>query len=179
MRSAAVVLLLSALGLSGAEFRLVRDDGKAASFDLDGHVSVVVFWSPHCARCQEMLPRLDQAAAAFAAQGVQMRIVDSNTNEAAADLARAKKKWGISQPLWLDPGGELAGHLGAAVTPEAFVMDAEGKLRYRGQFDDAIRETAVKKRFVTDAVAALLAGQAPPVTRTIALGCTIKKAAAD
>jgi thiol-disulfide isomerase/thioredoxin len=63
---------------------------------------------------------------------------------------------------------------GPVATPHAFVFDAGRKLRYRGAIDDSERIQHVKVHYVRQALDALLAGQAPPVTQTKVVGCSVK-----
>jgi hypothetical protein len=53
------------------------------------------------------------------------------------------------------------------------VVDARGKLRYTGAFDDSESGNDVRSRFVADAVAALLAGKSLPFEQTDVYGCMI------
>src|SRR6266567_2443904 len=39
---------------------------------------------------------------------------------------------GFNFPVYLDPGEKTVKHFGARVTPEAFLLDKQGKLVYRG-----------------------------------------------
>lgn len=54
---------------------------------------------------------------------------------------------------------------------------AEGnQVAYIGAIDDNAKDpAAVQKRYVEDAVDALLAGKTPKVTQTKAIGCTISR----
>jgi hypothetical protein len=59
-----------------------------------------------------------------------------------------------------------------------FVLQKEGEnnnVRYIGAIDDSSRNPKkVKKRYVEQAVDALLAGKSPSTTTTKAIGCSIK-----
>jgi len=147
-----------------AAFQLQRHDGEWEAVALEGRVQVVVFWSAYCPRCLELVARLDEAWARWKEQGVGLWIVDANANETLADLRRVRGEWRMRAPLWKD-GGALGDHLGSTVTPEAFVSDGKGEVRYQGQFG----------RYGEEAVAAVMAGKEVPVRRTVAFGCTRKR----
>ena len=73
-----------------------------------------------------------------------------------------------------DPGAETAKALGAAITPEVFVIDKKGVLRYRGAFDDAnFRQPEPTRNYLWEAVEAVLAGENPLPAEIPAYGCTI------
>jgi thiol-disulfide isomerase/thioredoxin len=54
------------------------------------------------------------------------------------------------------------------------VFDAGRRLRYVGAIDDSERIQHVKTRYVRDALDALLDGREPSVTKTRAVGCSVK-----
>ncbi len=66
-------------------------------------------------------------------------------------------------PVVRDRQGTLARKMGATVTPEAFVVDANGHVRYHGRIDDQFAEREVRNanpsgNELKDAIAALLKG---------------------
>jgi hypothetical protein len=72
-----------------------------------------------------------------------------------------------------DRDQQVARRLAAVCTPEAVVLDAQRRIRYRGRIDDSLVERGVRKRFLEDALVALRRGREPPVARTAPLGCSI------
>ena len=75
----------------------------------------------------------------------------------------------------MDEGQKVYPMYGATRTPHLFLLDKTMKVRYIGALDDnASDATAVTKRYVEDAIAALEKGKDPEVTSTKAVGCTIK-----
>jgi hypothetical protein len=63
-------------------------------------------------------------------------------------------------------------HLKAVVTPEAFLMDQQGVLRYAGRLDDRREQELVKNAVLNKAIDAVLAGEKPPAAEP-AFGCAI------
>ena len=59
-----------------------------------------------------------------------------DADEAAAEVRAFSQSRGFNFPVYQDPGMRAAKHLGARVTPEAFLIDKEGKLVYRGSVAD-------------------------------------------
>ena len=77
-----------------------------------------------------------------------------------------------------DPHHVVVNRVGAAVTPEAAVLDADGRVVYRGRIDDRYADFGVdrqhpSRRDLEEALTALLAGR--PVTAPVmpAVGCFI------
>ena len=64
---------------------------------------------------------------------------------------------------------------GAQVTPETFVIDREGVIRYHGYVDDSLNEARVHNRGLRTALDAVLAGRPVSAAETKAFGCTIKR----
>lgn len=79
------------------------------------------------------------------------------------------------QALLVDSTGSLGHAYGAKATPTVAIVDKSGKLAYWGGFDDSPfgdMGTAPHK-YVSEALAAIVANKAPPVARARAYGCGI------
>ncbi|MEM1216542.1 MAG: thioredoxin family protein [Bacteroidota bacterium] len=78
--------------------------------------------------------------------------------------------------LYLNDGAqEVYPKYGATRTPEVFLVDADGIVRYQGAIDDNHQEPAkVTVNYVETAVAAIEAGRDPEPSFVKAIGCTIK-----
>jgi hypothetical protein len=96
-----------------------------------------------------------------------------------AEKARTHaREFGYECPVLLDPEQSLAGHAGATLTPEAAVLDREGRLAYLGRIDDLFagygkRRRAPTTRDLRAALDAVLAGQAVERPRVPGIGCEI------
>jgi hypothetical protein len=77
--------------------------------------------------------------------------------------------------VYRDEKNLLADKLKAQSTPEAFVFDASGRLRYRGQIDDAANPARVRTHSLRDAINAVLNDRPVTSARTRALGCAIHR----
>jgi hypothetical protein len=76
--------------------------------------------------------------------------------------------------LLLDRAAAVADLYEARSTPQAFVVDEQGLLRYQGAVDDvALRQRAPTRFHVEAAVEALLEGRLPEVQERPAFGCAI------
>ena len=86
------------------------------------------------------------------------------------------RDFNLKFPLARDKQGALARKLGAKATPEAFVIDEDGRMRYHGRIDDQF--AARQKRNVNptendlkDALTALLSGKEVKTAFVEAVGC--------
>jgi thioredoxin-related protein len=119
------------------------------------------------------------------AEAVQLNIgmVIINSNEAyrdGDDSKDAMKSYAAAQkytvPYLADNNDELANAYGATRTPETFLFDKDGKLVYRGAIDDSPRdESAVKTKYLSEAMTALAAGKEIVTKTTVSAGCGIKR----
>ena len=140
--------------------------------DYRGQIVMVNFWSadcPHVVRADEfMLAALGRWGA-----DVVLLTIASNATESLSVLENASRSRGIPTVL-IDVSHFVADLYAAQVTPEVFVIDREGILRYRGAVDDVRFERSSPTRsYLEEAVNALLAGQLPLVTEIPAFGCSI------
>jgi cytochrome oxidase Cu insertion factor (SCO1/SenC/PrrC family) len=75
-----------------------------------------------------------------------------------------------------DPDNKVADLYDARHTPEIFVVDADGKVRYHGRIDENYEEPAkVTSPDLKNALDALLAGKPIAKAETKAFGCSIKR----
>jgi peroxiredoxin len=155
-------------------------DGKKHSLaDLkDKEVVVVVFTCNSCPYAVDVEERLIALDKQLSAEGkgalvaVCSNVFKDDTLEKIADRAR-EQKFGF---LYLhdDEKSSLANAFGARRTPEFFVLNKERKIVYMGAIDDSPDGKNIKQKYVSDAVAAVLAGKTPAVTETPPVGCLIR-----
>ena len=114
-----------------------------------------------------------ELAKSYEGKGVRFFLVNSSGDDSAA----AWKTWAAERqvgfPLVKDMGGKIAATLGATVTPEAVVVDPEGKVRYVGRLDDNMDAQKVTRRYAAEALDATIAGLPVKQPRVLAQGCLI------
>lgn len=160
-------------------FTLTDSAGAKRSLDdwKDAKAVVVVFLGTECPLAKMYGRRLAEMDEKYGPQGVQIVGVNSNQQDTMQELAAYGHKHGVKFPLLKDPGARVADQFGATRTPEAFVLDAHGAVRYRGRIDDqfavgSARKEAKKSELV-DAIEAVVAGKSAPTPVTQAVGCLI------
>jgi peroxiredoxin len=173
------------IGDVATDFSLLNVDGEMVSLaDFEDAKGFILIFTcntcPYSVAYEDRIIALDKA---YKSKGYP--VIAINPNDPAAidgdDLAdmkvRATEK-GFSFPYLQDVGQQVYPQYGATKTPHVFVLQKEGNnniVRYIGAIDDSSRKpNRVKKRYVEQAVDALLAGKSPSTTTTKAIGCSIK-----
>src|SRR5207237_10814026 len=101
--------------------------------------------------------------------------INSNVTEPASEVKSHAAEKHLTFTILKDDGNRIADRLGANHTPEAYVIDAGGKLVYHGRIDNSQNTANITANDLREALNELLAGK--PVTKTggAAFGCTIKR----
>jgi peroxiredoxin len=166
-----------AIGAAAPDFQLTTIDGKAFSLSSEakGHKAVVLmFISTQCPYSNAYNGQMKDLANAYASKGVLFVGINSNkTEEAAAAVAHARTN-GHTFPIMKDPDNKVADLYDAGRTPEVYVIDPEGKLRYHGRITED-HENAASSPDLKNALDSYLAGKPIARTETKAFGCTIKR----
>lgn len=188
--SAAAVPTL-ALGASAPDFDLPGVDGRRHALKdfASAKALVVLFTCNHCPTAQYYEERIKQLVTDYQDKGVAVVAISPNDPQSVrldelgwSDLSDSFEEMKLRAahrqfnfPYLYDGGTETVSRAyGPVATPHAFVFDADRKLRYVGAIDDSERVQHVKRRYVRDALDALLAGKEPPVTKTKVVGCSVK-----
>jgi len=157
-------------------------DGKPVSIaDVAGKAgTLVVFTCNHCPFARGWEQRIVALGNEYAKKGIGVILINANdpsgheVDGLEGTQARAKEA-GMQFPYVIDETSAVARAFGAEKTPEAFLFDKKGKLAYHGAIDDNMREPdKVTKRYLKDALDAVVAGKAPAVPESKGIGCSIK-----
>lgn len=135
--------------------------------------TVFLFFSTQCPVSESYVPRIRALGQSYFSRRVAFFLVNAHPLDSAARIrgyARARR---LQMPLVKDADAALADRLGAAVTPEAVVVDREGQIRYRGRIDDNKDPALVRSHDFQAALDAILTGQPVPTPRTRPVGCFI------
>ncbi|MCC4214325.1 thioredoxin family protein [Leeuwenhoekiella parthenopeia] len=174
-----------AVGDVATDFKLKNVDGNVVSLsDFDKAKGfIVVFTCNTCPFAMANEDRILDLDKEFKAKGYPVIAINPNNPEVQpgdsfeAMQERAREK-GFTFPYLFDENQEIYPQYGATKTPHVYLLQKEGEsllVRYIGAIDDSVRDEAtVTKRFVADAVQALLAGKPVEPSNTKAIGCSIK-----
>jgi len=159
------------------QFKLQDTSGKEHTLDAyKGKVVVLDFSSQHCPWSRGADPDIAALAIKYKDKGVVFLGIDSHNSTSVEDIAAHMKEANIPYPILKDKENTYADAVGAERTPELFVVNKEGNLVYHGAFDN--RRAPDKKgdvNYLTDALDAVVAGEAVANPEVAAWGCGIKR----
>jgi hypothetical protein len=142
---------------------------------LRGDVTVVLFVGTKCPISNDYNARMKAVYTDYTARGVKFVFVNSNFNEPLSEVRDHARDHGFPFPVYKDEGSVMANAFGAQVTPEAYVIDKAGIVRYHGYVDDSRNPARIQNQGLRLALDAVLAGAPVSVAVTKAFGCTIKR----
>jgi thiol-disulfide isomerase/thioredoxin len=188
------MLVVSALAL--AFLGPVASTGDAVvlngvrAVDLDGHVHqlgydggaqavVLVFLGTECPVSRRYAPRLNELAREAGAREVGFFGVLSDPAVAPRAAREFQREYELVFPVLYDAAGDLAERLVPVRVPEAFVLDAAGRLAYRGRIDDRFAEPGklrprIDSHDLLGALEEVARGEAPAQPSTEAIGCAFE-----
>jgi len=157
-------------------FSVTQLDGAPAHFDnFKGNVTLVMFISVQCPVSNAYDERMNALYQDYASKGVKFIVLNANRTEPAAAVQEHAHEHGFQFTVYKDENNVVADKFGATVTPETYVIDPAGVIRYHGSIDDSQNIARVSTRRLRLALDAVLAGKEPPQNETKAFGCSIKR----
>ena len=167
-----------AIGAVAPDFTLPDADGKQHSLaSLKGKsATVIIFVATKCPISNAYNERMAKLAADYRARGVNVVGINPNSTEPADEVKRHAAENGLTFPILKDAGNRIADRYNAQVTPEAYLLDASGKLVYRGRIDNSRNGDSITSTELRDAIEAVLAGRPVEKSEVKAFGCSIKRA---
>ena len=170
---------MTAIGEPAPAFTLPDTSGTPR--ELDGAAaSVVVFTCNHCPYALAWHERIIDVASDYAGRGVQVLAINPNDAERYPRDSPAQMQVRVERgefggvPYLRDESQQVARAYDAKTTPDVFVVDAGGILRYRGAPDADQDDPSQNARWLRAALDAVLAGRAPDPAETVPVGCSIK-----
>jgi peroxiredoxin len=166
-----------AIGAVVADFKLPDADGKEHTLaSLKGSKgTVILFIATRCPVSNGYNERMAKLAADYKAKGVNVVGINSNSTEPVSEVKSHAAEKGLAFTILKDDGNQIADRFNAQVTPEAYLLDASGKLVYHGRIDNSRNGDAVTSTELRDAIEATLSGKPVEKTEVKAFGCSIKR----
>ena len=169
--------------IPSGELKMKNVDGRELAVrDVSGPKgTLVIFSCNHCPYVKAWEDRL--VALGNDAVKLGVGVIAINPNDPAvipADGFEQMKErataHGHAFPYVVDAGAsQLARAFGATHTPEAFLFDSKGVLVYHGAIDDNAEDASkVTRRYLRDAIDAVVSGSRPAVAESKAIGCSLK-----
>jgi peroxiredoxin len=172
------------VGDTVSDFKLKNVDGKMVSLSsFENNKGVIVVFD--CNTCPYSKAYNERLLALAKKYNDTYPLVAINSNDPVQspgdsfdEMVSYAKDKGYTFPYLFDETQNVARAFGATNTPHVFILTKTGKaftVSYIGTIDDSARNAkAVTKKYVEDAIDALLAGKEVPNTKTKAVGCSIK-----
>lgn len=152
-------------------------DGKEHSLDdlKKAKAVVVVFTCNHCPVAQSYEERLIKLAKESRKKGVELVAISVSRYEADSLEAMKKRSAEMKYPFaYLHDSTQMIGKkYGALWTPSVFLLDGKRRVVYMGGVDDSMYAEKAERRFLKDAIDAVLAGKPVEITETKPVGCPI------
>jgi peroxiredoxin len=173
------------IGALAADFNLENIDGSFVSLSdfSESKGFIVVFTCNTCPYAVAYEDRIEALNKKYAKKGYPViAIMPNNTEIKPGDSLdamrkRANKK-GFTFPYLIDREQAVFPQYGATKTPHVYVLQKNNEMltvRYIGAIDDNYKDAnKVVLKYVEDAVDALLINRKVPVSKTRAIGCSIK-----
>lgn len=199
MRRIFSIIALSALGIglasmapvkygigdTVADFKLKNVDGKMVSLtDFKNSKGVIVVFDCNtCPVSKAYNTRIMELSKKYGSKGFPLVAINANSPEVSPgdsfeEMISVAKKKNYDFPYLVDETQDVAKSFGATNTPHVFVLKNESgafKVAYIGAIDNNSRDaSSADKRYVEDAVDALLTNKEVPTPKTKAIGCGIK-----
>jgi peroxiredoxin len=166
-----------AIGAMIDDFNLPDADGVQHTLNsLKGkNGAVIIFVATKCPVSNAYNDRMEKVAEDYKAKGINVIGINSNSTEPASEVKSHAAEKGLNFTILKDDGNKIADRFGANHTPEAYVIDAGGKLVYHGRIDNSQKIEAITSSDLRDALDAELAGKPIQKTTSVAFGCSIKR----
>src|ERR1044071_8486912 len=176
-RNAADLPAPPAIGTTIDDFTLMDADGASHSLaSLKGkNGTVVIFIATKCPVSNAYNDRMEKVFEDYKAKGINVVGINANSTEPAAEVKSHAAEKGLKFTILKDDGNKIADRLGATRTPEAYVLDAGGKLVYHGRIDNSQKTEGITSSDLREALDEMLAGKAISKTGGAAFGCSIKR----
>jgi peroxiredoxin len=178
-----------ALGAPAVDFSARDVDGKVVWLhDYKGKIVVLEWNNPGCPFVKKHYNsgNMQRTQTAAASQGVVWLTVNSSASGQQGHMDGAQARQFVAganaRPAHylLDPLGLVGKAYGARTTPHMYVIDASGRLVYRGGIDDKPTadqaDIATARNHVLAAIGEVRAGKPVSVAETRPYGCSVKYA---
>lgn len=158
-------------------YNLQQIQAKSKALD-SSKINVVIFYAPQCPICINLTKAVSTIAEAYGTQ-VNFTLIYPGTYYSNRTIRKFQKKYKLKIAACRDADKQLVNALQATVTPQAFVINQQGKVVYNGKIDnqyEAIgkRRTVVTEYYLRNAIDSALKNEEPAVKSTEAVGCFIE-----
>ena len=173
----------AAIGKKVHNFKLKDFRGKQHSLKTSGGEkgTIIYFMGTDCPLARLYGPRLQNISDEFSEMGISVLGINSNVQDSITELAAYARRHSVKFPILKDVGNKVADEFAAQRTPEVFLLDQDGTVRYHGRIDDqytfgsgvGLASPTPKRRDLAEAIQEMVAGDEISVPVTAVRGCII------
>ncbi len=141
---------------------------------------VMVYLSVDCPVANRCLPEVEDLARRLEPRGVRVVWVYAQSQESREDVLRHRAEYGLKVDAFRDEDWSVARAFQVRHTPEAVVLDRQGRLIYRGRINDQFQKLGVSRPAPTqhdlaEALEVWLSGKPLRARETAAVGCRFRE----
>src|SRR5690606_14306594 len=166
-------------------FKLKNVDGKMVSLSdyRDQKGVILIFDCNTCPYSKAYNQRIIDLHEKYSPKGFPVVTINANDpkmslGDSFEEMVKRAENKGYTFPYLVDVSQEVARAFGATNTPHVFLLSKSGSdfiVGYIGVIDNNSRDaSSADKRYVENAIGAILEGKQVPVKKTKAVGCGIK-----
>lgn len=172
MRSSIQLLLI----VCGFWSNCISLSAQSDARSVDGRPTVLVFLSLDCPISQKYIGELNRIDSLYHERILLQGVVPGKVDKAT--LAQFNSEYGVRFSIRTDVDYATVKKYSAHTTPEAFLLDATGKVMYKGAidnwfFDLGSNRQQVTEYYLTQAIDSVLKKKKPAIHETEAVGCLI------
>lgn len=162
-------------------FRFTDVDGvEHELYDHAAAEAVVLFFQMNgCPIVRQSYPYFEQTKSQYVDHGVRFLYINANKWDTPDAVIAERADYEFTPPVLIDRQQALAHYLGVERSADTFVIDPDQGWRivYHGMADDrfdyGLQRMSPEKFWLRDALDAILAGNEPAHTETVAKGCLL------
>lgn len=165
-------------------FTLKNVDGRMVSLaDYKGKGVILIFDCNTCPYSRAYNDRIIELHDKYSPKGFPVITINTNDPDMSPgdsfdEMARRAKRKNYTFPYLVDESQEVGHAFGATNTPHVFLLRRTGNVftvAYIGAIDNNSRDASkADRKYVEEAIAAVLSGKEVTTKQTKAIGCTIK-----
>ncbi len=143
----------------------------------DAKAIVLISTGVGCPIARSLTPAIKALRDRYAAQGVEVMLIDSNLQDTREAIVAEAKEFGLDIPILMDSNQLVGEALGVTRTAEVFIVNPKTwTVAYHGPLNDASdygMQKASTKEFASDALAAIIAGKPAMAATQASKGCLV------
>ena len=161
-------------------FKLIDHTGEARElyYERDAKAVVLIVQGNSCPIVRNLITDFNALQADYAAQGVEVLMLNSNLQDTRESIAKEAAEWNIEVPILHDSAQLVGRSLELSRTAEVLVIDpSDWSIVYRGALNDRVDYERQKEEasefYVREVLDQMVAGETPEFSSVNGPGCII------